>query len=218
MTGTNLHFPKPFEKPHKAQKVICLGWQKTGTSTLIRALRTMGYKSNKCVTYQTHLAYGRVNLNHVLEFVALNDSVSDFPFPLLYREIDEHFSGCRFILTTRDPCEWQESFEKHAHRLTNGKIDETIYGFNPKSVADNTHLAQQACDRFMAHNQEIIRYFEGRQGDLLVWDLTANAEWGPLCDFLNEPQPEEPFPWTNKAPSAPFSSTLKTLLNKVKGR
>jgi hypothetical protein len=52
---------------------------------------------------------------------------------------------------------------------------------------------------FLAHIEQVGDYFRARPDDLLVLNVTECAGWGPLCAFLGVPEPDEPFPFVNKA-------------------
>ncbi len=45
---------------------------------------------------------------------------------------------------------------------------------------------------YLRHNSAVIHGVP--KGQLLVWDVHKQPEWGPLCDFLGVPVPEVPFP------------------------
>jgi hypothetical protein len=55
-----------------------------------------------------------------------------------------------------------------------------------------------------AHNDEVKRTVPADR--LLVWSVKEG--WGPLCDFLELPVPEGPFPHLND--STPSSSTASS--------
>jgi Sulfotransferase domain len=52
---------------------------------------------------------------------------------------------------------------------------------------------RQLIDTMNRHNEEVRRTVPAER--LLVWSVTEG--WEPLCDFLEVPIPEEPFPHVN---------------------
>jgi hypothetical protein len=68
---------------------------------------------------------------------------------------------------------------------------ELIYDRESFCLAGNEAFARE---RFERHNREVLAHFAGREQDLLVWNLEADARWEPLCTFLNEPVPRTAFP------------------------
>lgn len=98
-------------KPHK---VFGIGLNKTGTSSLKRALVTLGY--NHCVQrgQMTH-KYFNNRYGLIFQTIDLFDSFEDWPWPLMYRQIFEKYGeSARYILTYRtSPQAWLESLKAH---------------------------------------------------------------------------------------------------------
>ena len=93
-------------------KVFGIGFHRTGTSSLGRALEQLGY--NVCGNF----IHNETNLGDTLHQRAYDmaeryDAFQDFPWPLLYRELDKRYPGSRFILTTRNTDAWVRSVLKH---------------------------------------------------------------------------------------------------------
>jgi len=121
-----------------AQKIFGIGFQKTGTSSLNRALALLGYN-----------AVGGIRINHpkgiaipppltkekVLPIALARadeaDAFSDNPWPLLYRELDAAFASAKFILTYRDPDRWLASMVRHFGD-TPSDVMQWIYGASPE--------------------------------------------------------------------------------------
>jgi hypothetical protein len=89
----------------KSSKIFCIGFQKTGTSSLDKALRILGYRV--CGSY------GIYDPSHVYEeaFELINkfDAFQDMPWPILYKELDERCPDSKFILTLRPTDSWISS-------------------------------------------------------------------------------------------------------------
>jgi hypothetical protein len=60
-------------------------------------------------------------------------------------------------------------------------------------------LFSAAYDR---HHQDVLGYFRGREGDLLVLNICAGEGWERLSPFLGREVPQDPFPWENRRPGA----------------
>ncbi len=86
----------------KKTKVFVVGFHKTGTSSLATALTILGYK---VCGAQNHLSRPLINgnLEPFVELAKKYDAFEDDPWPILYKEMDKHFPGSKFILTYRDP-------------------------------------------------------------------------------------------------------------------
>ena len=79
-------------------KVFCTGWQRTGTTSLAKALNAIGVRTKD---YPKELLH---DIDH--ELVREYDAFTDNPIPLLYQELDRRHPGSRFIHTTRDEQAW----------------------------------------------------------------------------------------------------------------
>jgi hypothetical protein len=93
-------------------KVFCIGFPKTGTSSMGVALKKLGYK----VTGPNGVNDPDIcehALSMALELAEQYDAFQDDPWPQLYREMDEHYPRSKFILTLRDPNSWIASQIRH---------------------------------------------------------------------------------------------------------
>jgi hypothetical protein len=172
-------------------KVFCIGFHKTGTTSLHSALEVLGYKV--CEEFGVHDPDIRETaLPRALALVPEYDAFRDNPWPILYQELDEQVSGSKFILTMRPAERWIRSVLNHFGGRTSA-MREWIYG-----VGDPTGNEQRYIERYQQHNEDVQHYFADRPGDLLVIDLTAGDGWEKLCPFLGCSIPVQEFPHSNK--------------------
>ncbi len=173
-------------------KIFGIGFHKTGTTSLARALRLLGYRVTG--TFGVHdpgiAQHVRSSARKRLEQF---DAFQDNPWPLLYRELDEWCPGSKFILTIRPSDKWIESVAKHFGGESR-PMRVWIYGVGDPRGNEATYVA-----RYDRHNQEVLEYFRHRPDDLLVYRLTEGDGWEQLCRFLGRSVPEEPFPHVNRA-------------------
>lgn len=177
----------------KKGKIIGVGFQKTGTSTLREALKILGYKV-KDTSSRALIPILKGNYAKVLKMIRKYDAVEDTPWYKIYKELDSLLPDSKFILTTRDSESWYQSVNRHIGNLRSAD-HEWIYGRGkglPKDDKENTIKV------FLNHNREVINYFKGRPNDLLVLDFTKDDKWEKLCEFLNKEVPKVPFPHYNK--------------------
>ena len=71
-------------------RVFCIGWHKTGTSTLGLALIKLGYSVLGCRLDMVH-PLRRGELDSVLELAGRYDAVQDVPWACLFKELDQRF-------------------------------------------------------------------------------------------------------------------------------
>lgn len=174
-------------------KIIGIGFQKTGTSTLREALKILGY-TVKDTTPRALIPILRGNFKKVLRILKNYDALEDTPWYIIYKELDVMIPGSKFILTIRDEESWYTSVSKHIGDLR-AAHHEWIYGRGkglPKEDKENTISV------YRKHATEVKEYFKDRPGDLLVLDFTKGDKWEKLCEFLGKEIPAIPFPHYNK--------------------
>ncbi len=130
------------------------------------------------------------------------DSAVDWPTAAFFRELLEAYPSAKFVLTERNPENWANSFGATIYKLLadkdqsppemrpwldmcSGVIAKT--GFPPGLDYDGLMNA------FIAHNEAVRATIPASQ--LLIYEVKQG--WGPLCEFLDVPAPDEPFPRTN---------------------
>jgi hypothetical protein len=175
-------------------KVFCIGFHKTGTTTLEVALRRLGYRVTGSFGTKDPDIAGKV---HELAYALVErfDAFEDNPWPILYQQLDQRFPGSKFILTRRPADAWIRSQVKD-FASAETPMRRWIYGENAGCPEGNeaTYV-----ERYERHNREVLEYFADRPDDLLVMDIPADARWDHLCAFLDAAVPDEPFPHANKA-------------------
>jgi hypothetical protein len=89
-------------------KVFCIGFHKTGTTTLEVALKKLGYRVTGSFGTKDPGIAGKVH-EMAYEMVEEFDAFEDNPWPILYKELDARFVGSKFILTRRPAEAWIRS-------------------------------------------------------------------------------------------------------------
>ena len=188
-------------------KVFCIGFHKTGTTTLEVALQKLGYRVTGSFGTKDPEIAGKV---HELAYAMVDqyDAFEDNPWPILYKKLDERFPGSKFILTRRPAEAWIRSQVKD-FASTETPMRRWIYGENAGCPEGNEDIY---IARYERHNREVLEYFNERPDDLLVFDLPGDAGWDKLCAFLGREVPNEPFPHANKAS---LSRKLKNWFKKL---
>ena len=194
-------------------RVFCVGWHKTGTSTLGLALIKLGYSVLGCRLDMVH-PLRRGDTGEVLELAGQFDALQDVPWAALFRELDERYPGSKFILTERDEAAWLKSAAAHF-----GDTPIPLHGwlYGQESLRGNEGLY---LDRYRQHNREVRQYFADRPDDLLILRLGNGDEWQAICTFLGHPEPAEKFPHENKAPHSfnTIDRFLTGVRNSIPGR
>jgi hypothetical protein len=191
-------------------KVIGVGFQKTGTSSLREALKILGYRV-KDTSSRPLISILKGDYKRVLRMIRNYDALEDTPWYMIYKELDKRIPDSKFILTLREEESWYKSVSRHIGMLKNAS-HEWIYGRGkglPMYHKDNTIRV------YNRHNQEVQEYFKNRPQDLLVVDFTEGDGWEELCGFLGKDIPDVPFPhynqWQEKKKKQSFYGQKKSI-------
>ncbi|WP_088330476.1 sulfotransferase family protein [Lacimicrobium sp. SS2-24] len=130
------------------------------------------------------------------------NSAVDWPTAGYFRELHQAYPKAKFILTHRDPDSWARSFGSTIYTLLANQNEA------PESMREWLSMAQRVVEKsgfaqgldhqglvdgFIAHNDAVKAAIPAKQ--LLLFEVKQG--WQPLCDFLNLPVPDTPFPRTN---------------------
>ncbi|WP_156831077.1 sulfotransferase [Arhodomonas aquaeolei] len=202
------------------EKIFCIGRNKTGTTTMAKALRELGYRlaPQRYAELLSDDFYLKGEFGPIVEFCKYYNAFQDVPFswPDTYRVLDEAFPNARFILTVRDSAEqWYWSlirfqskrFGKQGSVPTEADLRAAEYvrpGFvyRAKSVWGNQ--GEKLYDRdwlietYLAFNAEVEHHFAGREGKLLIVNVSDSQDYRRLCDFLGREPVRSDFPWENR--------------------
>lgn len=174
-------------------KIFCIGFHKTGTTSLSKALKILGYKVKGPFGVRDKNIQKNA-LSKAKSFVPKFDAFQDNPWPILYKEMDNLYPESKFILTIRDNDSWIKSQIKY-FGTAETEMRKWIYGFGSPVNNEQVYL-----ETYKNHNKSVITYFKDRPNDILVMKLEQDFNWPTLCDFLNISDiPDSPFPYLNKS-------------------
>jgi hypothetical protein len=183
----------PEEASMVGPKVFCIGFHKTGTTSLAAALERLGYRVAGPFGVRDR-AIAEHALGEALARVERYDAFQDNPWPLLYRELDERCPGSRFVLTVRPDNEWIDSVVSHFGGVST-PMREWIYG---EGAGDPVGHEQTYLERHRRHVADVQAHFADRPEALLTMDLGRGDSWDELCAFLGTRGRDEPFPHANR--------------------
>ena len=142
----------------------------------------------------------------------------DWPACTFYEELMERHPQAKVLLSVRDPERWYESTRDSIYELSKiisrSPVFRAIFAVSSilasgrptrgslayEIIWDGTFDGRfedkdYAIEVFERHTVEVKRRVPPEQ--LLVYE--AGQGWGPLCEFLGVPEPDEPFPRLNDA-------------------
>ncbi len=187
-------------------EVIGAGMGRTGTFSLKLALEQLGlgpcYHMKEIFAHPEH-APGWVRAadgHHDWDAVfAGYRSTVDYPGCTFWRELVKSNPNAKVLLSVRDPDQWFESTQATIFNpATAASIQRLpLAEFFAKTVwpdiQDRLHDRKFMVETFKRHNAEVVRAVPSDR--LLIYEVTQG--WPPLCEFLEVPVPQGPFPREN---------------------
>ena len=192
-------------------KIFGIGLNKTGTTTLGEMGKILGLRCTSCNKKLLEDVVLRGDFERVKELVQKFDLFEDWPWPLIYKELDELFPGSKFIMTTRSNEEvWLRSLKKHSLKTSvRGHCRKLAYGFNYPHGNEIHHK-----NFYTTHIDEARAYFAGRDDDYLELCWENGDGFEELCPFLGVDTPSIAVPHANKADDTNVG-TIRLLANKA---
>lgn len=201
-------------------KFFCIGFNKTGTTSLEKAFKDLGFIVGDQIQAEFLLEdCFKEEYSRLIEFCKTAEVYQDIPFSLsnTYKIVDKVFPKSKFILTIRDDSEqWYNSITNfHSKFFGNGKIPSWddlrnasyVYkGWIYKYITGQYNLAEddtpydktKLIAQYEKHNREVIDYFANRKEDLLVVNLSDKNAFFKFLEFIGFEAKEGSFPWENK--------------------
>ena len=180
----------------RSPKIFGIGLNKTGTTTLGQCGELLGLK---CIGFDRRLLREIVNekkTDGLKDIVDQYDLFEDWPWPLVYRELDKMYPGSKFILTTRlNGVTWLNSLKEHSMKTSPfNHSRKDIYGFNYAHGKEDHFI-----DFYDRHNNEVREYFKERPNDFreFCWERGDGIE--DLCYFLGKSVIQDKTPHANRS-------------------
>ncbi len=195
-----------------ALRLVGAGFGRTGTKSLKAALETLGIgPCHHMAEVRAHpeeqhfwIAAARGDLPDWDAVFANYGACVDWPSAYFWREIAAHFADAKVLLSVRPADDWVRSIHATIYRsLTDlhrpPPGPERDRQDAVREIIFNKQFGGQLGDRDAAlkvyrdHIAEVQATIAPER--LLTYDVAQG--WEPLCNFLDLPVPDEPFPFTN---------------------
>ncbi|CAO3617885.1 unnamed protein product [Cunninghamella blakesleeana] len=208
-------------------QVIGAGFGRTSTHSLYLALEILGYNTSHMVNLGNNENYDLNIFNRAFDDPNHEDewekiygdyqAAVDFPICVFYKELSEKYPDAKFILTVRSAESWFKSIHKtifkdfkEQRRELKGRRKE-IYDmllhvcFGGILEKDEDKMFDEAymCKIFNDHIEDVKRTIPKER--LLIMNMGDG--WKPLCEFLEKPVPDQPYPVSNS--SVDFEQVMK---------
>ncbi len=202
-------------------QVINAGFPRTGTQSLKKAFEILGLRTYAMSVSLQHYSHLRAWRQHARgekpfdfqKYLGKYDATAGIPCCLYYKDMLKAFPDAKVVLCVRDEESWYKSLFKLTSMLF--QVEQRL-GFLPRirahistvrafiddifdNCADNLDQTKSldkanSITVFNQGNQEIIDTIPRER--LLVYRMGDG--WQPLCEFLDVPIPDIPFPHANK--------------------
>lgn len=165
-------------------KIICIGLPKTGTHSVLTALRVLGYKTH-------HYPF----VKDVLKILETKDAIAECAAIIMWKELGEIYD-CKFILTTRDVEPWLKSCKNW---MTKVNVNPNLIALESRDETLGTRYynKEKLIRKYKEHHKEVKDYFKDKPGNLLIMNISKGDGYEVLCKFLNKPVIKKPFPKKN---------------------
>lgn len=208
-----------FRKKSK-QKIFCIGFNKTGTTTIERVLKdfkvTLGSQQEAEILMPN---WYRRDFKAIEKYAKSATAFQDIPFSLPYTFIalEQQFPNAKFILSVRDNNEqWYNSIVKfHSKLWSSGTEAPTVHELKNatycyKGLAyeyikqvfntpdDDLYNKAILTNTYNNHNSFVKDYFRSKPEKLIVINTSNKNDYFRLCEFLDEKPLYDNFPWENK--------------------
>ena len=186
---------------HSPRKIFGIGLNKTGTTSLKLAFERLGFKhlSRKPRLFKK---WKQRDFAFIWDHIAEFESFEDWPWPLMVPElIDRYGDEAQYILTRRRNAHvWVESLKKHAARTNpHNNPRKAIFGHAFPHGREAEHMAFY--ERHLTRTRAAFAA-AGLEHRLIELCWEEGDSWPELCQFLNRPVPDRPFPRANQSSEA----------------
>lgn len=205
---------------NKTPKIFCIGFNKTGTTTIEKVLNDFNIKLGSQQEAEMLMPNWNIRDFKAIErYVKSATAFQDIPFSLPYTFIalEQKFPNAKFILTVRDDADqWYNSIVKfHSKLWSSGSEVPTVNelknaNYRYKGLAyeyikqvfntpdDDLYNKPILTSTYINHNNQVKDYFRSNPEKLIVINTSNKKDYFRLCEFLNEKPIHDNFPWENK--------------------
>lgn len=172
-----------FKSRKHTPKVFCIGYNKTGTTALGQALRSLGYDHSTFNRKVWRKHYKEGNIKAILDYTAKFESFDDLPWLKedMIPVLDKTFPCSKFIYLERDEEEWKKSLKNWTSKVSGKDVD-----------------SEKGFESYKSHQKFVLDYFKDRPNDLLTLRIDDPTGFEKLGLFLNKKPIQKSFPIFNK--------------------
>lgn len=209
----------------KGQNIICIGLNKTGTSSFTSAMETLGYKRYKELNLFHFVTPDVYHGNFTTMFAALNNpqynlfNDTPFSFPDLYKKIYSNRPNDIYILTIRSSVEkWIRSVMNYYEVIRDPELNNDNNSFLHTHFSDKSerlflnfllplfdswgirntdNLESNLKKVYETHYNDCVEFFKDKPNFRIV-EIEKKGELKKITNWLGIKNEELDFPWENK--------------------
>lgn len=189
-------------------KIFVVGLDKTGTSSISKALRILNYSVIESDAKFIDI-YEKSDINYFMNFIKQYDAGADLPWCVLYKELYKKYPNAKYILTTRENENiWVKSHFNHFLQ-TNTKGKELIsrYFRTFYKLPYPINHGEELKKIYITHNTKVREFFDGMDNFIDV--NVSDVGWNELCNFVNKDIPQQPFPRIKQSDYTMYDKMLR---------
>ncbi|WP_151903895.1 sulfotransferase [Methylophaga nitratireducenticrescens] len=201
------------------QKIFCIGLNKTGTTSIKKAMQHLGFiVGNQAEAQNLLKPWLKRDFQPIINYCKYAQAFQDSPFsfPYTYIPLDQAFPNSKFILTIRDDAEqWYSSITRfHGKKWSNGAIPtkndllNAVNGTKGRpwivnralfcTPEEDPYQKEKLIAFYNNYIHDVKQYFKYRTEDLLIINVANEDSYLKFCEFLGKSPIEKRFPWENK--------------------
>lgn len=176
-----------FRRSDFGPKIFVIGYNKTGTTSVGKAIASLGYSHSSFNRYVWRKLYLQGRVEEVIRFTSKFEAFDDLPWlrtdmiPIL----DERFPGSKFIYLSRDEASWKRSWNRW-NKVVFGKVVDADDGW----------------ETYCEHEAFVSSYFHDSPADRYLAIAVADPmAFRKITEFLNAPYQGESLPHLNQTPT-----------------
>ena len=176
------HFLLIFRRKSFGPKVFCIGYNKTGTTSVGKAIESLGFFHSSFNKKVWRNWYKRDKIDKVLKYTSKFDSFDDLPWlkeemiPIL----DRTFKNSKWIYLVREEKSWKTSFRNWSY----------------KKLGEYPNVDEKY-QNYLKHQSFVLDYFKDRDC-LLVVNVQEVGAYSKIAKFLNKKAPFPDLPVYNR--------------------
>jgi len=222
----NWLLPSELSKGVDKQKIIGIGLNKTGTTSLEKDLTNFGYNFPPTIHGSINIISDVYHGDYSSMYSALQnprfDAYQDVPYslPKVYKKIYKIRPDDLYVLTVRDNVDiWIESVINFHGKIIKSKningnndIFQYIHGFQQTNYSNFDvplfklwglkhfeNLEKKLKEVYHKHNESVINFFEKKYSkNFIVIDVSKKGELKKLTDWIGIDNQKTDFSWENK--------------------